>query len=202
MAETSLSGTADEVQPTPYQGPAFGPVSLGRVAPPSLAQMVHRARARLSERERLAARLLSIAGVLFSLPFAIDLMGFTGVIQAQSRLSTSPLLRGALVDWSVALVDGAVVLVELLLMAACFLGAARFAAARPKGAWILSVVGAAGSIVWLPVLWGAAVEVFPQDAMSAILASIFPGLGFLGCALMVAGGLVGRLRPVRPYERR
>ncbi len=201
MADVSFPGTPQDRTAVPVAGPAFGPASVGRVEPPSLAQVVLRARARLAERERLGAKLLFIAGCLIAIPFMIDLLGFTGVITAQSRLSTSPLMRDMLAGWSVTLVDGAAVLLEALLILACWVGAGRFGAGRPKGALLLAVFGAAGSILWVPVLWGAAVEVFPQDALGAISGSVFPGLGSVGCILIVAGGLVARLRPVRAYDR-
>lgn len=201
MAEAILSGPARDGTKLPAATAAFGPLSVGRVGPPSLAQMVLRARARLAERERLGAKLLSIAGILFSLPLMIDLMGFTGVITAQSRLSTSPLLREMLVNWSVTLVDGAAVLLECLLLIACFAEAARLNAGRPKGAWMLSLFGAAGSLLWLPVLWGVVVEILPVDGLTALTTSLFPGLGFTACLLMIAGGLVARLRPVRAYAK-
>ncbi len=181
--------------------PAFGPRSVGRVEPPSLAQVILRARARLAERERLGAKLLWIALVCIAIPFMIDAMGLTGVITAQARLTTSPLLRDTLVDWSRTLVDTGAVLLELGLILACMVGASRFGAGRPKGAWVFSLLGVAGFGIWLPVVYGVAVEVFPTDIVGALMASIFPGLGVVGSALLVAGGLEARLRPVRPYDR-
>lgn len=186
----------------PAATPAFGPASVGRVEPPSLAQMILRARARLTERERFGGKLLLIGGILIAIfPFWIDLLGFAGVIAARSRLSTSFLLRNQLAGWSLTLVDGACVLLEFVLILGAFIGASRLGAGRPRGVWLLSVLGAAGFILWVPLVWGAAVEVFPTDPMSALLACVLPGLGFAGCAVMVVGGLVARMRPVRPYTR-
>ncbi len=196
MARASPDGVAPSIRL-----PAFGPGSVGRVEPPSLAQVILRARARLAERERLGAKLLWIAMVCIAIPFAIDAMGLTGVITAQARLTTSPLLRDTLVDWSRTLVDTAAVLAELVLILACMVGASRFGAGRPKGAWMLSLLGAGGFVIWLPVVYGVALEVFPTDIVGALMTSIFPGLGLVGSCLLAAGGLEARLRPVRPYDR-
>ena len=200
VAEATQTGPGLDAAGVPGVVPAFGPASVGPVAPPSLDQMVLRARARLTERERSGGRLVSIAGVLFTIPFMIDAMAVTGVITSGARLSTSPLLRGLLLDWSQTLVDTAVVAAELVLIIGCFAGAARFNAGRPKGAWVVALLGALGLLIWVPVMFGAATEIMPKDWVGALLASIFPGLGFLACLLTIVGGLHARFRPVRPYS--
>ncbi len=56
-----------EVTPSARERPsvAFGPSSLGEVPPPTLEQIVLRARVRLGERGRLAGQLLFGAGLAF-----------------------------------------------------------------------------------------------------------------------------------------
>lgn len=201
MADASLPHLAADGTDILPPGPTFGPASVGWVGPPSLEQVIRRARARLAERERLGAKLLSFAVIFIAFPFMVDLMGLSGVIPAQLRLTTSPMLRDAVAGWSVTAVDAGAVLLEVVLMAGALAGASRFNAGRPKAAWMFSVLGAVGLILWVPVLWGTAVEVFPTDWMTGLWSSLLPALGFAGCVLIVVGGLEARLRPVRPYDR-
>lgn len=197
-----MEKAASESKSTARGGPlpAFGPDSVGYVPPLTMDQVVLRARTVLGARQWRASRLFVWAVALLFFVFLMDVMAYTGIIPAGLRLSTSLLFDVGMADYERFLVDTGVVLFEVILIAGGLTWAARFPAGRTKGAWVAVILGAVGIAAFAPTVATAIARTFATDWIAALTGMVFPLLGIIACLFCVAGGLVGRLRPVKPYE--